>query len=51
MIAFRLIDTVESKASELSNQAMDLGGTITLAINSYEGVDVSISKRAVNFTS
>jgi hypothetical protein len=37
-IAFGLIDNVQSRASDLTQQANMLTGTITVAINSYSGL-------------
>lgn len=46
-IAFQLIDTVESRAADLQNQAASLKSTIMVCINSYEGV--SSTKRSIKF--
>lgn len=35
-----LIDAVESRAEDLQSQAQSLKGTITVAIGSYEGLNV-----------
>jgi hypothetical protein len=48
-IAFGLIDLVESRASDLQSQAQSLSGTITIAINSYEGLTQSVKKRSLRF--
>jgi hypothetical protein len=37
-IAFGLIDNVQSRATDLTAQANSLTGTITVAINSYSGL-------------
>jgi hypothetical protein len=44
-----LIDLVESRASDLQSQAQSLSGTITLAINSYEGITQGVKKRSLRF--
>ncbi|KAI6546597.1 hypothetical protein MCOR05_000539 [Pyricularia oryzae] len=40
-IAFGLIDLVQSRASDLTTQANQLGGTIEVCIQSYEGLGVT----------
>ncbi|EHK97582.1 UVI-1h [Glarea lozoyensis ATCC 20868] len=42
-VAFALIDSVQSRATDLQSQASSLSGTITTAINAYDGL--SLSKR------
>jgi len=44
-IAFAIIDLVESRAMDLTNQANMLDGTLTICINSYSGL--STQKRAI----
>ncbi|KAK3328056.1 UVI-1 [Cercophora scortea] len=39
-VAFQLIDQVQSKASDLTQQAKSLDGSLNLAINSYDGLQV-----------
>jgi hypothetical protein len=49
-IAFMLIDTVQSRASDLQNQANSLDGTLTICINSYSGVSTKLkAKRSLRF--
>ncbi|TLD07510.1 hypothetical protein PgNI_10772 [Pyricularia grisea] len=48
-IAFSLIDLVESRSMDLTNQANSLSATITTAINSYDGL--SLSKRGLESNS
>ncbi|KAI9146826.1 hypothetical protein HJFPF1_13394 [Paramyrothecium foliicola] len=40
-VAFMIIDTVESKARELTDQANSLSGTINIAIDAYDGLSVN----------
>jgi len=46
-IAFELIDTVQSRATDLQNQASSLSMTIDTAIKSYEGINTQ--KRSIQF--
>ncbi|PVH68622.1 hypothetical protein DL98DRAFT_522641 [Cadophora sp. DSE1049] len=39
-VAFALIDSVQSRATDLQNQAGSLDGTLTTAINSYSGISL-----------
>ena len=49
-IAFGLIDTVESRASDLQSQAQSLSGTPTVCIQKYEGLTGSVkAKRSLRF--
>lgn len=49
-IAFMLIDAVESRASDLQNQANSLDGTLTICINSYDGLSTKLkAKRSLRF--
>jgi len=49
-IAFGLIDTVESRASDLQSQAQSLSGTLTVCIQKYEGLTGSVkAKRSLRF--
>jgi hypothetical protein len=43
-IAFALIDTVQSKAADLQQQAGSLDGTLTIAIDKYQGI--ALQKRS-----
>jgi hypothetical protein len=47
-IAFGLIDTVQSRATDLQSQAGSLGMTLDTAIKSYEGISTS-KKRSLRF--
>ncbi|KAL1794868.1 hypothetical protein ACET3X_006684 [Alternaria dauci] len=44
-IAFGLIDLVESRSSDLTTQANSLSGTLTICIQSYEGLSTSRKAR------
>jgi hypothetical protein len=46
-IAFGLIDSVQSRASDLQSQASSLDGTLQIAIRSYEGI--STTKRSLRY--
>ncbi|CAN9101752.1 hypothetical protein CUC08_Gglean008568 [Alternaria sp. MG1] len=49
-IAFGLIDAVESRASDLQREANSLDGTLTICINSYEGLSGNLkAKRSLRF--
>merc|ERR1711977_790957 len=39
-VAFALIDSVQSRATDLQNQASSLGGTLNTAIDSYNGLSL-----------
>ncbi|CAG5171171.1 uncharacterized protein ALTATR162_LOCUS7287 [Alternaria atra] len=48
-IAFGLIDTVQSRASDLQSQANSLSGTLQVCINSYDGLSLTRAKRTLRF--
>jgi hypothetical protein len=48
-IAFGLIDTVQSRASDLQSQANSLSGTLQVCINSYDGLSLTKAKRTLRF--
>ena len=47
-VTFSLIDNVESRASDLQAQGGSLKGTLTIAIESYDGLSLS-RKRSIAF--
>ncbi|KAJ4331154.1 hypothetical protein N0V87_009382 [Didymella glomerata] len=48
-IAFGLIDTVESRASDLQAQANSLSGSLDVCIQKYEGLSLSRKARSLKF--
>ncbi|KAH9866332.1 hypothetical protein J1614_008899 [Plenodomus biglobosus] len=48
-IAFALIDSVQSRATDLQGQASSLSGSLTTAIDSYDGLALSKKKRSLRF--
>ncbi|KAJ4347687.1 hypothetical protein N0V95_005185 [Ascochyta clinopodiicola] len=48
-IAFALIDNVQSRATDIQAQANSLSGTITIAINAYDGLSISSKARSLRF--
>jgi hypothetical protein len=48
-IAFALINNVQSRATDIQAQANSLSGTITIAINAYDGLSISSKARSLRF--
>lgn len=44
-----LIDAVESRAADIQREASSLSGTITLAIDKYQGIAESLKARSIKF--